>query len=216
MSQRSPASLSGPSLFRQCADSPDNGDYWREFVRRYTPLLASNVARAWRRCRQGNWPPPELVEDLLQDVYLAIVKNDFALLQHFRGTTEEEANAYLARTAINETINFLRAKGRLRRKVEEISLEAWIEDEGGEGRLPLDFNKRRHSLTEKELIEILEHCFAGDNGNRDVLIFLLHFRDGYSTSEIAEMGFSTLKVSSLNNLLSELKKKLQNFFTDNM
>lgn len=216
MSQRSPASLSGPSLFRQCADSPDNGDSWQEFARRYTPWLTRNVARAWRTCGQGNWPPPEVSQDLLQDVYLAIVKNDFALLQHFRGTTEEEANAYLARTAINETINFLRAKGRLRRKVEEISLEAWIEDEGEEGRLPLNFNTQRHSLTEQELVEILEQCFAGPNGNRDVLILLLHFRDGYTTSEIAEMGFSTLKVSSLNNLLSELKKKLRKFFTDNM
>ncbi|MBL8187936.1 MAG: sigma-70 family RNA polymerase sigma factor [Acidobacteria bacterium] len=216
MSQRSPASSSGPSLFRQCADFPDNGDSWREFVRRYTPLLARSVARAWQKCGQGNWPPPEVSQDLLQDVFLAIVKNDFALLQHFRGTTEEEANAYLARTAINETINFLRAKGRLRRKVEEISLEALIEDEGEEGRLPLHLNTRRHSLTEQELIEILEQCFAGPNSNRDVLIFLLHFRDGYSTSEIAKMGFSTLKVSSLNNLLGELKKRLRKFFTDNM
>lgn len=216
MSQRSPATLSGPSLFRQCADHPDSGEHWQEFVRRYNPLLVRGVVIAWRKCGQGNWPPTELAEDLLQDVYLAIVKHDFRLLQKFRGDTEEEANAYLARTAINATIAFCRSQITLRRKVDEISLDELIAEEGEKGRLPVNWANLQQRLTEKELIEILERCFNGPNANRDILIFLLHFRDGYSTAEISKMGFCTLETTSINNLLGKMKKDLRKYLTDNV
>ncbi len=210
MSQRFPATLAGPSLFRHCADHPDDAELWGEFVRRYNPLLVRSVIYAWRKCGQGNFPPPDLAEDLLQDVYVKIVQHNFRLLQNFQGNTEEEANAYLARTAINQTISFLRGNAN-KPWADEFSLEEFLGEDGEEAGLPLNLTQWQRGMSETELIEILEKCFDGPNRNRDVLIFLLHFRDGYTSEEISKMGFCALKATSINNLLVEMKKKLRKF-----
>lgn len=207
------ATLAGPQLFRHCAAHTDDDECWAEFVRRYNPLLVRSITAAWRRCGQGSWPPHDVAEDLLNDVYLAIVKHDFRLLQNFHGSTEEEANAYLAETAINRTRTFLRARSALSRTADEISLNELIEATGEEGRLPESLANRPQSLTEMELVESMERCFDGPNRNRDVFIFLLHVRNGYTTTEISTMGFCDLKVSSINNLIVDMKKKLRKCFT---
>lgn len=217
MSQRSPATLSGPSLFRQCADCPDSREHWEEFVHRYNPLLVRSVRVAWRRHGPKNRPVTEVAADLLQNVYLAILRNEYRLLQNFLGSTEEEANAYLARTAINETVTYLRAQRALRRGAELISLEAYLEDkERDGGLLPPGLSSRLQRLTEQECLEVLRKCFQGQNANRDILIFWLHFRDGYSTKDISEMGFTSMEVTSINNLLGKMKKELREFLTENV
>ncbi|MGH9803360.1 MAG: hypothetical protein ACRD82_23600, partial [Blastocatellia bacterium] len=89
-----------------------------------------------------------------------------------------------------------------------------------EGRLPDNLAIRQQTLTaltEKSLIELLVQCFDGPNVNRNILIFLLHFRDGYSTTEIAEMGIiTTMKATSINNLLVEMRKELRKFLTEDV
>lgn len=212
MSRRPYATLAGPSLFQCCAEHPDSAEYWREFVYRYNPLLVWNITRAWQACGQGRFPPREKAEELLQDVYLKIVQHDFRLLRNFLGNTEKEANAYLARTAKNVTISFLRPPSNQIWN-NEFSLDELFEEDGEERPLPSALIQRQQGMSEKELIEILEKCFDGPNRNRDVLVFLLRFRDGYNSAEISKMGFCVLKDTAINNLLVDLKKKFREFFT---
>jgi DNA-directed RNA polymerase specialized sigma24 family protein len=120
MAETPHTALGSPELFRLCAAYPDRDDYWPEFVRRFNPLLVRSISVAWRRNGQGDWPPADVAADLLQDAYTSIVKNDFRLLHQFRGATEAEAEAYLAHTAINQTITYLRGRKALRRAGEEV------------------------------------------------------------------------------------------------
>jgi RNA polymerase sigma factor (sigma-70 family) len=204
--------LASPQLFRLCAAHPDNDEHWREFVRRFNPLLARSITVTWRKNGQGDWPPADVAADLLQDVYAAIVKNDFRLLRDFRGETEAEAEAYLAHTAINQTISFLRARSALRRTADEVSLQQLLEEQG-------EIKPAAHTLpppkglTERELIELLERCCDGPNGKRDALIFLLYARDGYSVAEIAGMGVCDLKETSISNLLGQTKARLRKYLS---
>jgi RNA polymerase sigma factor (sigma-70 family) len=217
MSQASPATFSGLYLFRQCVADPENGDHWQEFVRKYNPLIVRNVASTWRKYGPSQFPAKEQAEDLLQNVYLAIVKNDFRMLRNFRGETEEEANAYLVRTVINETIAYLRRNLTLRRNVNETSLDELLKEAEDEGKpLPHSLTQRPPKLSEMEFIKVLEQCFTGQYRNRDILIFLLHFRDGYSATEIAAMRVCTLEIVSINNLLGRMKKELRKFLTTNV
>lgn len=210
MAESSLAILASPHLFRLCAAHPDRDEYWLEFVRRFNPLLARSIAVAWRRNRQGEWGPAEVAADLLQDVYVAIVKNDFRLLRDFHGDTEAEAEAYLAHTAINQTISFLRARGARRRAANEVSWERLLE-EHGEIEPKAQSPAPRKKLTERELIEVLERCLDGPNGERDILIFLLYAYDGYSVPEIAGMGVCDLKETSISNLLGQTKARLRKY-----
>jgi RNA polymerase sigma factor (sigma-70 family) len=210
MSKNNLVNLPSPELFRLCVAHPNCQGYWAEFVHRFTPLIARSVAVAWRRCGQGDWPPEDVAYDMLQEVFLTVVKNDFRLLRRFRGQTEAEAESYMAHAAINQTISFLRTRQALRRKANEISLEALLEERG-----ELEpAGSARHafpSLTEDELTAILKKCFDGPNGKRDILIFLLYAIYGYSPAEIAALGISTLKDTSIANLLGQMKTRLKNF-----
>lgn len=213
MPESATAVPASPLLFQHCAEHPDNDRYWSLFIQRFNSLLVRSVVVAWRKSGQGDWPPPDLATDLLQDVYTGIVKNNFRLLRSFRGNTEAEAEAYLRRAAINQTISFLRKIATDRRTADEISLDELIAAEGGEARLPVASARPAKSLTERELIEALQRCFDGPNGKRDVLIFLLYARDGYSVAEIAAMGVCELKETSIANLMGQMKSQLRKCFS---
>jgi RNA polymerase sigma factor (sigma-70 family) len=204
-----------PELFQLCAAHPHSQEYWAEFVRRFNPLLVRSITTAWRRSGQGAWPPDDVAYDLLQDVYLSVVKNDFRLLRNFRGQTEAEAEAYLAHAAINQTISFLRARHAQRRSADEISLEALLEEQGEPG--PAEpARPAARSLTEGELISVLKKCFDGPNSKRDIMIFLLYACYGYSPAEIAALGMSKLKETSIANLLGQMKTRLKKYFAGPM
>ncbi len=212
MAENDTAAQPSPELFQLCAAHPHSREYWDEFVHRFKPLLVRSITVAWRRNGQGSWPPDDVAYDLLQDVYMSIVKNDFRLLRNFRGQTEAEAEAYMAHAAINQTISFLRSRQALRRQADVVPLEELLEDHGekqpAEPALPATRN-----LTESELIDVLKKCFDGPNGKRDIMIFLLYATYGYSPAEIAALGMSELKETSIANLLGQMKTRLKKYLS---
>lgn len=211
MTEPSLANVGSHQIFHLCAANPSNEEYWSEFVRRFNPLLARSVAIAYKRCTGGERISEDLAADLLQDVYTSIVKDDYRLLRQFRGRTNAEIEAYLAHTAINQTISHLRAKGAQKRQADltsltELEVDIW-------GNTP-SYTRRSHTdLTEHELIKIYQIVFAGPHCKRDTLIFLLHFRDGWSAGEIARMRVCELRETSIANLLVRMRIKLKNYFT---
>jgi RNA polymerase sigma factor (sigma-70 family) len=202
----------GPQLFLLCATHPERDEYWELFIQRFNPLFTRCIVVAWRRHGQGFWPPIDVTEDLLQEIYATILKNDARLLQNFRGNTEAEAEAYLARTAINITTSYLRALTAQKRAGEEISLQMLLDNQG-DTVLPKSPENSLQSVTEREFLEILHHLFDGPNSERDILILLLYAREGYSPAEIARLKICDLKESSIANLLAQMKSKLKKYFS---
>ena len=129
---------------------------------------------------------------------------EYASLQH-------AAEAYLARTAINQTISYLRAIGAIQRTAVLVSWEELLEEREETKPKAKASPAPRKKLTERELIEVLEHCLDGPNGGRDILIFLLYAYDGYSAPEIAGMGVCNLKESSISNLVRKTKASLRKY-----
>src|SRR5438046_8056666 len=100
--------LPGAQLFQLCAEHLDEGGCWEEFVRRYNNLLVRSVHRAYRRFASTESFLPATAADLLQEVYIELLKDDCRTLRHFRGEAEAEAEAYLAHIAIHITAARLR------------------------------------------------------------------------------------------------------------
>jgi RNA polymerase sigma factor (sigma-70 family) len=212
MGEPTPVNLTGPQLFLQCAASPSDDECWSEFIRRYQPLLIRSITHAWRRRSQEEWPSPETFADLLQEVYAAILKDDRRLLRRFRGQSEAEAESYLAHAAINQVFSQRRAGRAKKRKAELVSLDELIAaDEGGE-----QFADRNddpsEALTEREWVKLLRQIFTGPTSQRDILIFLLHARDGWTAAEIARMEICNLKKSSVANLLVKMKAQVKKYY----
>jgi RNA polymerase sigma-70 factor (ECF subfamily) len=89
-------------LARCLAKKPDA---WKDFVDRFTGLVI-HVIHHSAQCRSLRLSPEDR-EDLASDVFLEIVRNDFALLRHFRG--ESSLATYLTviarRVVVHQLLN---------------------------------------------------------------------------------------------------------------
>jgi DNA-directed RNA polymerase specialized sigma24 family protein len=59
------------------------------------------------------------------------------------------------------------------------------------------------------VIRILKRAFKGRNRKRNILIFLLHFREGLTPQEIAEIDLFELRPSTVSHILTEMRDKIR-------
>jgi DNA-directed RNA polymerase specialized sigma24 family protein len=64
-------------------------------------------------------------------------------------------------------------------------------------------------LAEIDVIKILERAFPGKNSKRNILIFLLHFREGLTPQEISRIAAFDLRPSSIAHILIRMREKIR-------
>lgn len=196
-------------LFQLCAEHLDEGGNWAEFVRRYNSLLARSVHQTYRRFTSHEQLPMITPADILQEVYVELLRNGGHALRQFRGTTEEEAQAYLAHIAIYVALRRLRQEQTFKRQTGWLRLDGEFKEKC---RIALE-EEPPDALTERTLIDLICRTFTAPNCQRDILLFLLHVCDGFTARELAETHICDLKSSSIANLLIRMKKKLKKSFS---
>ena len=207
MPHRRPETLSDAQLLRYCADDLSHELLWDEFVKRFEPVLARSTARAYRRFTRGVYPPSWRVSELVQEVYLRVLKDDCELLRRFRGETERTVRAYLSQIAVNTTGDELRHEYARKRQAEVDSLEdSHLVEEARQREEEFALTE---GLVERELVKLLACCSAGENLRRDVLIFLLHFRVGLTAQEIARTDYFKLQPASVMSILIRTRTRLK-------
>jgi RNA polymerase sigma factor (sigma-70 family) len=203
---------SAVELFRTClADCTARGRdnlAWGEFVLRFQPLLRSSVARILRRLDQR--ASPEIVDDLVQDVYCRLLERGS---DSFRGDNEGEVVSYLRRVCESVAVDRHRVRTTQKR--------------GGRA-IVIDLDPNRRTLSEliadggaspeerclhRELRGILlDGCRLLDRGprpERNLAIFELAVLDGWTSREIAE-GFDWgLKAGSIDSVVHRQRRKLK-------
>lgn len=201
--------LPSGKLFGYCASYYDDDRYWDEFVRRFNPCLTNSVYQTYRRFSVDGPPSSEIVFDLLQEIYVKILKDQCAALLRFRGASEFEAEVYLMHIATSVTIDHLRRQRSLKRRARTESLDkALILEELRSRRIRM-ISHYTDELAENDVIRILKRAFKGRNRKRNILIFLLHFREGLTPQEIAEIDLFELRPSTVSHILAEMKEKIR-------
>jgi len=209
MTQAELEALTSAELFDLCTVRFENDQYWEEFVRRFNQSLARSIYHAYRRFSGGAYPPHWVAADLLQETYLKILKDRCSSLRRFRGNTEMEAEVYLMHIATSVTVDHLRRRYTLKRQARAESFESSrpiVESQEWLGQTPSPYTDE---LAERELIKILRRTFPGKNSERDILIFLLHSREGLTAQEIANANICDLKPSSIAHTLDRMRDKLR-------
>ncbi|MEP7273435.1 MAG: hypothetical protein ABI882_18185 [Acidobacteriota bacterium] len=200
-----PKGYSDAQLIRNCADCLEDDASWVEFVSRYDPILNRSVCRAYRRFTQGGYPPRWRVAELVQDVYLRLLKNDCELLRRLRGETGSAAKAYFAQVAAHTTGDLLRQELAQKRIHVSTSLD--------ESRPPeqslVDSFALPERLADRDLIKLLARHSAGEQVQRDAMIFLLHVRAGLTAEEIARADFVRLQPASVMSILIRTRNRLK-------
>jgi len=195
-------------LFRTCVGGSRDDRAWGEFVLTFQPLLRARVVASLRRF---DWrAEPELVEDLVQDVYCRLLEPGS---RGFRGSSDGEVMSYLRRVCESVVVDRQRGRSTYKRggrarfvdfDIDSPSLAEVLADGGA--------NPEERCLDRELRSVLLEGCRRpgdGRTGPRNRAIFELAVLDGWTSREIAEGFACGLKPASIDSVVHRHRKRLE-------
>lgn len=179
---------------------------WREFLARYRAILYGSILKTL----EMRGEPAEGADDIFQDVLLKLLADDCRALRRFEGRSQ--TSTWLARIAINATIDAIR-----RRRARREDLEPAEEDERSPTaaeeilkHIPVDA-RILEGMASRDLAQrLLERL-----DERDCLILKLYFFAALKEREIADLleiplnTLSSQKARALGKLRSAARELLR-------
>jgi RNA polymerase sigma factor (sigma-70 family) len=195
--------MSLEELIKACAEGEDTSA-WEEFIRRFHPLIAAVVRRTARRW--GN-DSPELVDDLIQEIYLKIYVDRKRLLGEFKPQHPNAFYGFLAVITAHLVDDYFRS--RLSQKHGSGQPEASIDEStavanSAATNRPAEDVFRNLQLSEVE--RALSSCVGGAEPERDLTIFWLYYKDGVSAAAIARLPSILLNVKGVESVIHRLTR----------
>jgi RNA polymerase sigma factor (sigma-70 family) len=183
-------------LMRSCLTSDSEQD-WNEFVARYNRFICLAVLRAYgqRGRRRAGGVDVELIDDLVQEVYLKLFEGSRSVGRGFRGASDAAVFVYIGRVAISVVIDHFRRNGARKRGSDLCSLDDVVYgDEGQEVTVgdriaapgPSPEDAAVGALLREEIAVILGRVLRGRNATRDRRIADTFIFEGCSLGEIAD------------------------------
>lgn len=198
-------------LLRACGQRLTDTRLWEEFQSRFQRRIFLYLLRACRISRGHQGEMREVLPDLAQEVYVRLVKNEGRILQSFRGETDFAVRAFLARIATSVVADHFRYQAAEKRQAQVISID--------QARETIESSRVDGSdLNSKIMCGILswidvERLLAADEDRkfaaRNMLIFKLHYVDGFTAAELAAFPGFELSVSGVEAVLSRTRKRIQ-------
>ncbi|KAF0247187.1 MAG: hypothetical protein FD167_3412 [bacterium] len=186
---------------------------WDEFLQRFHRRV---LLCALRQAHKSNLNENDVAE-IVQEVFLSLLSNDYRTLRDFRGTTELELIAYLSKITHNITLNLLRREERQTQFGKVVSLDSPLKVNDGVSFAQLleagNESCPDHSLEDKQspqqVQELLKSVLTGTNAPRDAIIFYLYAVAGLSAREISQIHTFSLSFANVQTIISRTKEKLR-------
>ena len=209
-------------LLRRCLERPPDEAAWQEFVYRYHPAIKAAVAKTFR-ARVGQETerraqfPDDLIEDLVQTVYVRLVEEGNRALQRFEGEHKNSIYRYLGIISMNVVRDHFReAKAQKRPKV-TFSLDELLDNSGDGGMLKdaissLDGQPiigSALSLTMEDVEAALLRSVSRKHRDRDALIFKLRYMEGLTLEEIRRALGLEISPMGIGSILNRINGKLR-------
>lgn len=186
-----------PQLIAECT-SESNESAWREFVRRFQPLVATVIAKVARRFGKVSH---ELVDDLTQETFLKLCDADFRVLRGVETRHENAFGGFLKVVATHTAHDYFRMSASVNRGAEQ-ALELAPESSRGASSEP------EKKVLVEEIEEILKTLSHEPNCERDYAIFWLYYRHGLTAKEIADLPGIKLSVKGVESTLHRLTQQI--------
>jgi RNA polymerase sigma-70 factor (ECF subfamily) len=191
-----PRKLTDEELVRLLLATRDEdlrADLWVEFWRRFQPVIARTIRR--RILRYTRWADPARIDDLVQDTFLKICKDNYKVLRNFEFWRENAFPGFLKIMAANVVEDDIRQKNSGKKGGGQT-----LEDIDNLLQPPSDRSRGVASMFNNLRMSEIENCLqrrkAEPNFERDYKMFWLYFRDGLTADEIAQLpdiGFKSVK-----------------------
>lgn len=173
-------------LLQLCLESGQE-TLWTEFVSRSHPVIAGVIIKTIRRWIR---PHPSLIDDMVQETYLRLCRNDFRALRRFISQHENSVFGYLKVVASNTVRDHFRAVNSQKRGsgITDVTLDC----------VPLPVLNDPCPAAERGiLLQTIDNCLEtyvrGPNSSRDRMIFWLYYREGLTAKAIS--GLPSIKIS---------------------
>ncbi len=217
--------LTVTELLKKCAQRPPDEAAWAEFVRRYHAVIKTKVAKTFNRKAREETDrrpqfPDDLIEDLVQSVYIRLIGESSRAIKQFEGLHENSIYQYLGIISTNVVLDHFREAKALKRPKISLSLDEMVE-KTGDGSLRDDaltgldgklVSEHSSTFLREEIEAALKRAVTGRHRDRDLTIFKLRFYDGLTLEEIRKMmglDLSPISIGSiLNRIIAKLRKLL--------
>ena len=179
---------------------------WDEFVDRYSRLIYNYIYSVFKI--KGVNASSDTVNDLFQEIFLSLIKDNFKKLRQFKGKNNASLASWLRIITINFCLDYLKKEKKLC-----YSLEEEINDQGlslkdilADGRILAD-----QALTGQERLQHLSECI-NSLGNEDKYFLEMHIYRGINLRNLqTTLGISR---SAVDMRKSRLIQKLRKCFED--
>ena len=213
--------LTNTELVKLCAREPRNRNAWLEFYSRFDERIWLVV---FRECRANityemTSQLNQVVQDLVQEVYLRLVEKKCKALKAYEGACENSIYIYLGTIAKNVVRNYvIKMAAQKRPSIEKFIYDTSFVTEGGRETLVSDRfqsnygdieDEFRLEILEEEIEDILDKCLKGKDRERNKIIFKLYFYEGFSSEEITSQFSFNLSSKRIGNIISEVKQELR-------
>lgn len=188
------ASQAAALILKACLETGDTAA-WESFVHRFQPLIAGSVTRVARRY---GIPSPALIDDLVQDTYLRLCRNNCRSLRDFEARHDEAIFGYLKVIATSVALDYFRARASQKRRDE-------VEDDGNNPEAAIASSSIEHST----LLDELDRHLTSSESDRDRTIFWLYYRQGYTAKDIAAMPGFGLTQKGVESCIYRLTQSLK-------
>jgi RNA polymerase sigma-70 factor, ECF subfamily len=190
--------LSSQDLLKECVTRAE-APAWQEFVRRFQPLIAGVVARTamrWTEVSAG------LVDDLVQETYLKLCTEEFRRLREFENRFEDAIYGFLKAVAYNVTMDYFKVQRATKRGAQVLSK--------AEFETTLQTVSRDNRVEDQILLHEIEDLVNQiTESERDKLVFLLYYRQGFTAKAIADLPGIQLGEKGVESCLLRLTRQLR-------
>jgi RNA polymerase sigma factor (sigma-70 family) len=166
---------------------------WLDFVQIFQPLIASVVVRVIKS--YGGFDCA-LADDLVQEVYVRLCKEDCKALRQFEHRHQDSIFGFVKVVAASVAKDHFRAQRREKRNA-----EVRVGTENFEATVPAPSIDIHRMLAADEVFACVERITSS---SRDLSIFQLYYRQGYSASDIAKIPGINLSAKGVESTILRL------------
>ena len=202
------STLPGNDLAKLCCDA-GNLAAWNEFVFRYQKPLALAVRR---KARKFGVLSPEVVDDLVQDIFLRLCADNCSILKKFSPKEPDSIVGYLVVVARNVAHDHFRATlaQRVGGDIHHIDTEDGDLDFLAASYDPSQTAER--SLRMGEIDSALQSLMPDPVTERDYTIFQMYFKQGFTAREIGDIRSFSLTIKGVEASIHRSVKLLREKF----
>ena len=210
--------LTDLELIRLCYEKKTQ-DLWQEFYSRFNRYIKLYIRKALESYKT-TYTLKEidflaLKEDLEQEVYLRLVKNDYQALKSYDGANNC-FHSYLHKIATNIVLEYLRQYYTKKRQAKVISLTTLLEENSKKQSSVYLIVGNGFSELTCEITQLIDKASRNNNNSqRNKKIFSLHVFYGMSCSEIAQSFNSNLSFSGVDSIIRRFKQQIKPLFIIN-